>query len=605
MNPLLSWRHGAKVLDWWRTIALVREASGNRIIVLAALLVVQGLLPVAVVHLTRVLVDGVAQAMGGGASWQNVGGVVVAASLMAATLLLTELLQLVSEWLRISQAERVQDHIARLIHEKSASLDMRFFENPEFHDQLHRARGDAAGRALSLLDSTGSLLQNGITLVAMAAVLIPYGAWLPPALLLSTLPAFYVVLRASRRYHSWWNETTPDRRRIQYFDVILTDALYAGEVRLFDLGGHFRTLYQRLRARLYGERLKLLKEQMRSKLGASLLALLVTAAAMAWMLYRAFIGAVSLGDLALFYQAFQRGQSLARTLLASLGQIYTNSLYIGDLFRFLGLVPTIAEPADPVRAPAALAKGIRFRDVSFRYPGSPSLSLEGFNLEVAAGQLVALVGENGAGKTTVLKLVARFYDPENGTVELDGVDIRNISLASLRQNITFMFQLPVNYQLTVRENIALGHLPSLADGQRVEAAAEDAGADAVIRRMPRGYESQLGKWFPGGTELSGGEWQRIALARAFVRQAPIMLLDEPTSFMDSWAESDWFRRLRELARNRTVILVTHRLTTAALADMIHVMREGRIVESGTHQQLMGQGGLYHQSWSAHVTGRRQ
>jgi len=583
-----------------RTFLLVWSACKGWTLLWVVLLIGQGLLPVATVQLTRLLVDHLASVMGSGSSSAAFRPVLFLAVLLAGVLLLTEFLKLLSEWIRTTQSELIQDYIARLVHRKSISLDMGFYEMSDFYDHLHRARSDAANRPLALLESSGSALQNSVTLIAMAAVLIPYGVWLPPALLVSTLPAFYVVIRASRQYHTWWNDSTVTRRRIQYLDMVLTEPFFAGELRLFGLGKHFQSAYETVRTRFRKERLDLLKAQYRSRLGAELVALTVSGGTMLWMFYQAVLGRVTLGDLALFYQAFQRGQSLVQVLLGNLGQIYTNSLYVSNLFEFLGLESRIVDRPDAIAAPSQVQSGISFRNVTFRYPGRSSCSLQNFSVFIPAGRIVALVGENGAGKTTALKLVARFYDPEAGSVEIDGIDVRRISLASLRQNMTFMFQTPVNYHLSARENIALANLDLAPEDTGVESAARSAGAHEIIRRLPNGYESLLGRWFPGGTELSGGEWQRLALARAFMRQSPIMLLDEPTSSMDSWAEADWFQRLKSLAEGRTVILVTHRLSIARRADLILVMRSGQVVESGNHDELVALGGLYSQSWRSQV-----
>ncbi len=560
------------------------------------LLVVQGLLPVAIVELTRILVDRVAAAIGSGGGWSSFAPLAPPALMMAGLLLLAELLQMCAEWTRTVQSEFMQDHIARLVHEKSVSLDMGFFERSDYYDQLHLARSDASTRPLAILESSGSALQNGITLAGMAAVLTRYGVWLPPALLLSTLPAFYAVVVAGRRHHGWWNDSTVLRRRIQYFDTLLTDPFYAGEVRLFGLGAHFQSMYHTLRARFRTERLQIVLEQFRTRLAAEFLALLISAAMIGWMLYRALLGAVSLGDLALFYQAFQRGQTLVRTLLGNFGQLYTNSLYVSNLFHFLGLTSQISDGSDAVQAPVSVRSGITFNNVSFRYPGSVDYSLKDFSVMIPAGKVVAVIGENGAGKTTLLKLVARFYDPEVGNIEVDGIDVRRISLDSLRRMLTFMFQVPGHYQFTVRENIGLADLAA-ADDSRIEDAARSAGAEQLIRRLPQGYDNLLGRLFPGGVELSGGEWQRIALARAFAREAPIMLLDEPTSAMDSWAEADWYERLKTHSRGRTVLLATHRLSIARRADLILVLKGGQIVESGAHHELLARTGPYRQSWN--------
>jgi ATP-binding cassette subfamily B protein len=587
----------AKANDVGRTLRLVWSACPRWTALWLVLLVVQGVLPVGIVQLTRTLVDAIAAAVGSGGGWNNFAPIVTPAAMMAGLLLFSELLQMCAEWTRTVQSEYLQDHIARLVHAKSVSIDMGFFERSDYYDQLHLARSDATTRPLAILESSGSALQNGITLAGMAAVLIQYGAWLPPALLISTLPAFYAVMVAGRRHHAWWNESTVLRRRIQYFDTLLTDPFNAGEVRVFGLSSHFQSAYHTLRAQFRSQRLKIVLEQFRTRLTAELVGLVISAAMIGWMLYRSILGAVTLGDLALFYQVFQRGQTLVRTLLGNFGQLYTNSLYVANLFRFLGLKPQITDGSGAVGAPVPVRSGIRFDNVSFRYPGATNYSLKDFSVVIPAGAVVALIGENGAGKTTLLKLLARFYDPESGHIEVDGIDIRRMSLDSLRGMITFMFQVPGHYQFTVRDNIALGNLAAADDASRIERAARSAGAEALIRRLPQGYDNLLGRLFPGGVELSGGEWQRIALARALVREAPIVLLDEPTSAMDSWAEADWYERLKMHSRGRTVMLATHRLSIARRADLILVMKGGRVAESGTHDELVARGGPYYQSWN--------
>lgn len=588
-----------------RVFGLIWTAAGGWTVAWGLLLAVQGLMPVGLVYLTKPLVDGLQATVGGGTSWERVQPVLMVALAIAGILLLTELLKVVLEWISVVQSELVQDHIMDLVHAKSASVDLAFYETPDFYDHLYRARGDASNRPLALLESSGALAQNSITLVAMAAVLTRYGAWLPPALLVSTLPAFYVVVRASRRYHHWWKATTAERRRTHYFGVVLTDGWHAGEVRLFGLADHFRRAFLDLRRRLRGERLALLREQSLARVGAEVVALAVSGGTIAWMVWRAFLGRATLGDIALFYQAFQRGQGLMRALLTNVGQIYTNGLFLVNLFEFLDLEPRVVDSPRPVPAPPALKEGIRFRDVTFRYPGTDRVALRDFNLTIPAGRTVAIVGANGAGKTTLLKLLCRFYDPDSGRIELDGIDLRELPISQLRAMITVMFQQPVGYQDTARRNIAMGNLAAEGNGGGVEAAARGAGAHELIASLPQGYDTQLGKWFADGTELSAGEWQRLAMARAYLRESKILILDEPTSMMDSWAEVDWFERFRALARDRTAVVITHRFTIAMRADVIHVMQNGRIVESGSHRDLLARRGLYAQSWRAQVESASQ
>ncbi len=583
-----------------RTLRLIWGAAQSWTLAWAILLMLQGLLPVVTVYLTRLLIDGLVAAIGAGGSWESVCPVLASAALMAGALLLTEFLQSAIEWIRASQAELVQDYISALVHKKAVTVDLAYYESPEYYDRLDRARGDASSRSLALLESGGSLVQNSITLLAMAAVLLPYGVWLPVVLLLSTLPALYVVLRANWRYHQWWEQTTADRRWTQYYDFMLTYSAVAAELRLFGLGTPFQSAYQELRRRLRTEHLQLLKKQSLVRLSAGITTLLIAGIAMAWMVWRAMQGLVTLGDLALFYQAFHQGQSLMRTLLGNAGQIYANSLFLRNLFEFLGLEPHVVNPPQPISAPSVMKEAIHFEQITFRYPGSERVALQDFTLTIPAGQVVAIVGANGAGKSTLVKLLCRFYDPEAGQITLDGIDLRDISLEDLRRLITVLFQWPVPYHATAGQNIALSDVQAAPSAAEIEAAARGAGAHETIIRLPRGYDTLLGKWFVDGTELSGGEWQRIALARAFLRRAQVVVLDEPTSGMDSWAEAEWLAHFRALVHGRTALIITHRFTTAMRADVIHVMHHGRIVESGSHDDLLARGGLYAQSWAAQM-----
>jgi ATP-binding cassette subfamily B protein len=583
-----------------QTFALVWQAARLWTIAWSILLIVQGILPALTVSLTRLLVDRLAGAVGAGVSAESIHSLIVPAGLMAGLLLLSEALSSANEWVYTAQAELVQDYVNGLVHKKSVEADFGFYESSEFYDRLDRARGDASGRSLSLVQSTGSLLQNSITLLAMAAILLPYGLWLPIILFVSTLPAFYIILLLNKCHHKWWQRTTLDRRLLQYYDLLLTQNMPAAELRLFGLGSYFQNAYQTLRHRLRGEHLQLIKTQSLGRLGAGLIALFLLAGALSWMGWQVLRGALTLGDLALFYQAFNKGQGLMKTLLANLGQLYKNSLFINDFFQFLQLESTVIDPPHPKPVPDKFQEGIRFNNVTFQYSGSDRPVLKDFNLLIPAGKVVAIVGDNGAGKSTLIKLLCRFYDPQSGSVEFDGVSLREFTVESVRRMITVLFQSPLPYYVTAGQNIALGDLGLDTDTDLIEAAAKGAGIHNKIASLPQGYESMLGKLFPGGTELSGGQWQRLALARAFYRQAQLIILDEPTSAMDPWAEFDWLKRFRSLANGRTSVIITHRFTLAMRADIIHLMRDGQIVESGTHDELVALGGLYAQSWQTQM-----
>jgi ATP-binding cassette, subfamily B, bacterial len=586
-----------------QTFRLIWAASRHWTFTWIVLLLIQGILPAATVYLTRLVVNSLVTVVGSGMSWENAQIILIPVALMAGVLLLTELLQGMSEWVRTAQSELVQDYISALIHQQSIAIDYSCYESSEFNDHLNRAREGASTRSLALLENTGSLMQSSVTLLAMAAILIPYGLGLPIVLFVSAIPAFYVALRTNFQQYQWSQRTTTDRRRLQYYDLLLTQSGAAAEVRLFNLGPYFQSAYQRLRDRLRREQMQLIQAQSVSRLLAGFLALLMTGAALVWMGRQVLLGLITLGDLALFYQAFNKGQTIVKSLLGNLGQIYKNSLFVGNLFEFLQLKPQITDPAIPALIPSQIKQEIRLRQVTFRYPGSNEAILENFNLTIPAGKIVAIVGDNGAGKSTLIKLLCRFYDPDSGQIEIDGTDLRKFAIAELRRLITILFQFPIPYYVSAAQNIALGDIFATPSLDEIEAAAKGAGIHDKIMRLPQTYDSQLGKWFPGGTDLSGGEWQRLALARAFLRKAQLIILDEPTSAMDPWAEFDWLERFRTMANGRTALVITHRFTLAMRADIIHVMRKGQIVESGSHEELLAQNGFYAQSWQEQMQTR--
>lgn len=583
-----------------RALRLIWEGAGGWTIAWGTLLIVQGLLPGATVYLTKLVLDGAEAAIGQGLAWSSMEPLIVPALLMGGVMVLSRSLGSVQQWIQTAQSERVQDHIQSLIHAQAVSVDVAFYESPQYHDSLHQASGQASGRALELLKSLGNVTQNGITLLTIAVILVPYGLWIPLALIVSTLPALYVVMRHNRRYHRWWTEATSGERRAQYYKMLLTYDFSAPEIRLFDLGDHFREAYDAVRRRLRREKVDLMRAHSMARLGASLLGLVVTAAVMGWMVWRALLGSATIGDLGLFYQSFNKGQGLMRGLLSGVGSIYGSALFLEHLFMFLALEPTVTAPDDPAPVPRTLEDGIRFDGVTFTYPGADRPALDDFDLHIPAGRVTAIVGPNGAGKSTLLKLMCRLYDPGAGRITYDGTDVRRFDPARLRRMITVMFQMPMRYQAAVRSNIEIGDLRDSGRPERVQVAAREALAHEFIERLPQQYDTHLGKWFEAGTELSGGQWQRVTLARAFYREAPVVALDEPTSAMDSWAENRWLQQFGELVDGRTALLITHRFTTAMHADRIYVMRDSAIIEEGTHEALLEAGGYYAQSWRQQV-----
>jgi ATP-binding cassette subfamily B protein len=581
-----------------RALVLVWRAASGWALIWALLLLVQGLLPVATVYLTRTLVDRLVAALNSRGDWASLRPALVSMALMAGVLLAGEILRAAADWVRAMQSELVQDHITAQIHQKSATVDLAFFDMSEYYDRLELARAEAQRRPVALLEGLGSLVQHGITLLAMTVVIAQFSPWLPVALLLSTLPAFTVVSKFAFRQHEWSVLRKKDQRLARYYDWLVSGRDPAPELRLFELGDHFKSAYRAVRQRVLGEQLRLTKHQSLAQLGAGAAGLLISGGAMAWMVWRAVRGLATAGDLALLYQTFNQGLRLMRALLENIGHLYVDILFLGDLFEFLELKPQVVSPPHPAPALLSLREGIRFRQVTFRYAPGARPALKDFDLFLPAGRMAAIVGMNGAGKSTLIKLLCRFYDPEAGSIEIDGVDLRRMKLEDLRRLLTVLFQQPMHYHATVRENIAYGNLRARPGEGEIQEAAREAGVAGIVARLPRAYDTELGRAFGEGTELSVGEWQRLALARACVRRSPVIVLDEPTSSMDPWAELEWLRRFQQVSAGRTVILITHRFSTAILADHIHVMAEGGIVESGSHGELLARGGRYAEAWLA-------
>lgn len=580
-----------------KSLKLVWAATPKWTALWLLLIVVQGILPVALVYLTKAVVDSLSVAISEqGVVPENVYKALYLLGATACVVLASAALRSIMRWVQTAQSESVRDYISAKVHAKAVTLDLSIFESSRYHDMLHRATADAINRPLSLVQSVGSIGQALITLLAMLFVLASYYIWLPLVLIVGTVPAFYIALKYSLLAHRIFMRRTSQHRKAQYYASMLTDRDSAAELRLFSLGNYFRERYGEVRALLRNEQIEFAQRQAMAEFLAALVGLIAMGLAIAFVTLNIMRGGGTLGDLALIYQAFNQGQSLMQVLLANTRQLYINLLFVENLFAFLELEPVLLEPVLPYTEAAALKQGIVLNNVSFNYPDAEHRSLDNFSLNIPAGKFIAIVGENGAGKSTLIKLLTRLYDPVSGSIEVDGINLKSYPLEKVRALFTVLFQDPVKYQQSVADNISVAQWwknPELAD---IEAAAIGAGASASIEKLDDKYEAVLGKLF-GGNELSGGEWQRVALARAFLRSAPVIILDEPTSEMDSWAEADWMDRFSTLIAGRTAVVITHRFTTAMRADVVHVMEAGKVVESGSHAELLSLGGRYAKSWN--------
>ena len=579
-----------------RTARMVWAAAPGLAAGWLTVLLVQGTIPAAVVYVTKRVVDAATAAIGGGLSSENLGPVLFWGGLMAALVLAQRVLASVTSYVQTAHSEIVRDNIKALIHAKAVEVDYPFYESEDYHNKLQHSNSQAGTRALGLLQSVGAILRDVTSFVGIAALLaFQYAWWLPIALVVGTVPALLVLSSHTRRFSEWWRASMSRRRWADYLDLVLIYPDFAAEVRLFGTGPRLAEEYQEVRGELREERLHLLRRQSLAVIGASLIGLVTLGSLFAWIARQAFLGRGTLGDLAAFYQALNQGLSLSRSLMSGAGDVYTNTLFLEDLFRFLDIEPAQRDPESPVPVPAQLDTGVSFEDVTFTYPGASVPSLRGLDLELPNGKVTAIVGANGAGKSTVVKLLCRLYEPDSGRVLVDGTDVRRFDRADLHGSISVLFQSPVHFQAPALDNIRFADLD--ATEEQVVEAARSAGAHDFLERLPKGYRTKLGKMFYEGGELSGGQWQRVALARAYLRGAPIVALDEPTSAMDSWSEMEWFNRFRQLVEGRTAVIITHRFTVAMQADVIHVMDAGRVVESGTHRELLDADGLYAASWS--------
>lgn len=576
-----------------RTIRLVYDAAHVYSIIWLVLLVFQGFIPAAVVFLTAPLVDAISDVVKSGGDVATLDALIPLALAMGGVLIFREATNALLGWVRSVQAEYVRDAIHEKIHTKALLLPLKYYEDTAYYDKLYRARVDALSKPTALLENFGMLLSNAITFVSMLVIIATFAWWLPLVLLFSLAPVLYLVFKYVVILNDYRMRTTQMVRRSQYYDWILTDRKTAMEIRIFDLGKRFSDQFQRIRLQLRSELLRIMRSEMITKILSQIFALFIAALIFAWVLWQALHGRVSLGGLAMFYQAFNQSQKLLQTLLSSVGSVYKNVLFIENFFEFLDIEVERGEQAD--RRPFRLQSAICFEQVGFHYPHSEKQALKNFSVRFEAGKTTAIVGSNGAGKSTLVKLISNFYQPQEGAIYLDDVVLNDVDPHELRRNITFMFQHPTEYSEDVRTNIAFANAAKAFDDETILKAAKVAGADGIIGHFKNGLDTQLGRMF-GEEELSTGEWQKLALSRTFLKDAQIIILDEPTSAMDSWAEAEWLKRFKTLAQNHTVIIITHRLSTALHADTIHVMDKGGIVESGDHKSLLEQEGMYAASW---------
>jgi ATP-binding cassette subfamily B protein len=581
-----------RFLQLGRAVRFVWQSTRGWTLLNSFLLVVQGILPLVPLYLTKLMVDAVAAGISAPDKDAALRHVLWLVGALAAVTLFSALIRLISGLVGEWQSHIVTDHMNDVLLAKSIEVDVEYYESAKYYDTLHRAQREAPFRPISIVNGLSQIAMNGVSLLAIGALLLSFHWIIAVILFLAVSAAAALRIVHTGKLYRWQRENTATERQAGYYHGILTGGGHSKEVRLFDLGKLFMDRARDLRRKLREGRLTLSRQRALADFAAQTFATTAIYGCYAFVAYQAIGGRLTVGDLVMYYQAFQRVQGYLQGILSSLTGLYADNLFLSNLYEFLDLKRTVAEPAVAQPVPQPMRTGIVLDHVSFQYPGSTRKAIEDVSLAIRPGEVVALVGENGSGKTTLIKLMCRLYDPTGGSITFDGIDLRQFETHALRREIAIIFQNYARYHLSAEENIWLGNAALPPDRERVAAAARRSGADEVIRGLPRGYDTILGKSFADGEELSMGEWQKVALARAFMRDAQILVLDEPTSSMDAKAEYEVFQSFRKLVAGRTAILISHRFSTVRMADRIYVLQHGKVIEGGSHDELILAGGIY-------------
>ncbi|MES1022503.1 ABC transporter ATP-binding protein [Gloeocapsa sp. BRSZ] len=585
-----------------RAIKLVWTTSRVLTVVLAVFTLTAGLLPAAIAYIGKLIVDAVVIASQSGVENNRaiaLGYLTLEAILVALLAGSQRGLSICQSLLRVLLGQRVNI----LILEKALTLDLAHFEDSEFYDKMTRARREASSRPLSLVSRTFGIVQDSLALFTYGGLLLQFSLWALLALVLTAIPAFIAETKFAGEAFRLFRWRAPETREQHYLETLIAREDFAMEVQLYQLGPMLLQRYHNIFNRLYREDRNL---TLRRGVWGYILGLLSSAAfyaAYAWIVIEAIAGRISLGDMTMYLVVFRQGQTTFSSALTSLGGMYEDQLYLSNLYEFLEQdIPTPRGNATQGTSPQ---DGIRFENVTFTYPGSLQPAVKNLSLHLKPGEKLAIVGENGSGKTTLIKLLTRLYSPDSGRILLDGLDLQEWDIKVLHRRIGVIFQNFVRYQFTVGENIGVGDVQHLVEEPHWHIAAEKGMAQPFIEQMADKFYTQLGRWFKGGQELSGGQWQKIALSRAFMRtQADILVLDEPTAAMDAEAEVLIFQRFRTLSKDKMAILISHRFSTVRMADKIIVLSGGELIEQGTHEELLQAQGRYARLFSLQAAGYR-
>ena len=596
----LAWRARLQSLRNVRPLLRLVWETGPALVCASVILrFFRGLIPLALLWVPKLIVDEIVRALAHHSRPSTVIWKLVALEFALAGV--GDLLSRANTLCDSILGDLFTTRVSVLLMQHATELDLASFEDPVVHDKLERARRQTTGR-LGLLASILGAVQNTVSLVALSSGLIAYSPWLMTLLAVAVIPSFLGETHFSQLAYLALFRRTPQRRLLDYLRFLGTSVQSAKEVKIFGLGPYLTGRYQREAEHQQAENRKLAVQRASVGFGLNLISTAGYYVAYVVVLRQALGSAISLGTFTFLTAAFARSRGYIEQILASFQEITDEARSIKDLFDFLDLKPSIQSRENALPAPRPIRHGLEFRDVAFGYPGSERMVVRNLSFRLERGEKIALIGENGAGKTTIVKLLARLYDPVAGSILLDGVDLREYSIEDLRREIGVIFQDYMRYDVTARHNIGFGQIESLDDQPRIARAAQRSLADSVIQRLPGGYDQMLGRRFEGGADLSGGEWQKFALARAYMRDAQLLILDEPTATLDARAEYEVFERFTDLTRDRMAVLISHRFSTVRMADRILVLDGGEIREQGTHSQLLAVGGQYSQLFGLQAAG---